>query len=51
MNRGIISKIFDWTKHPTFDTESDPKAYLAFVAVALIVAFLWSRVIKQLVDN
>lgn len=48
---GIITKIQAWIQHPTYDTKSDPKAWLYFLALVLIISFLWSRVIKQLVEN
>lgn len=48
---GLSGKILSWFKHPTYDTDSDPKDWLAFLALILIVSFLWSRVIKQLVEN
>ena len=48
---GIITKIFNWGKHPSFDTTTDPSDWLAGLVLILIVAFLWSRVVKQLVEN
>jgi len=48
---GIITKINNWIQHPTYDTKTDPKDWLAGLALIVIVAFLWSRVIKQLVEN
>ena len=47
----IFGKIFTWIQHPTFDTATDPKDWLAGLVLIVIVAFLWSRVVKQLVEN
>lgn len=48
---GIITKIMNWTQHPTFDTDNSPKDYAAGLALIVIAAFLWSRVVKQLVES
>lgn len=48
---GILTKIQNWIAHPTFHTESDPKDWIAGLVLIMIVAFLWSRVVKQLVEN
>jgi hypothetical protein len=48
---GIITKIQAWIMHPSVDTESDPKDWLAGLALVIIAAFLWSRVVKQLVES
>lgn len=48
---GIISKSLAWIQHPTYDTDSDPKDWLAFLGLIIIISFLWSRVVKQLVEN
>jgi hypothetical protein len=48
---GIITKIQNWFTHPTYDTQSDPKDWLAGLALIVIAAFLWSRVVKQLVES
>lgn len=47
----VIGGILNWVQHPTFETDNDPKNYAAFLALVVIVAFLWSRVVKQLVEN
>lgn len=47
----IVGKISTWIQHPTFDTETDPKDWLAGLALIIIAAFLWSRVVKQIVEN
>ena len=47
----IFGKIFTWIQHPTFDTATDPKDWLLGLVLIVIVAFLWSRVVKQLVEN
>lgn len=50
MGNGIISKIFGWITHPTFDTETTPTDWIAGLALILIASFLWSRVVKQVVE-
>lgn len=50
MGNGIISKIFGWITHPTIDTETEPVDWLAGLVVVLILSFLWSRVVKQIVE-
>lgn len=50
MQKGYITKIFDWIKHPTFDTAATPKDWIYGLIVVLILAFLWSRVVKQVVE-
>ena len=50
MNRGIISKIFDWMVHPTFDTDQSPSMWIGGLVIVLVLAFLWTRVVKQVVD-
>jgi hypothetical protein len=51
MNNGIISKTFNWIAHPSFDTQNDTSDYLLGLVLIVVVAFLWSRVVKQLVEN
>jgi hypothetical protein len=48
---GIFPKIFAWIQHPTFDTDTDPKDWALGLVLIVVIAFLWSRVIKQLVEN
>ena len=48
--KGVITKTFDWIMHPTFDTQTSPKEWIAGLALILIVAFLWSRVVKQVIE-
>jgi hypothetical protein len=50
MGNGIITKIFGWITHPTIDTETEPIDWLAGLVVVLILSFLWSRVVKQIVE-
>lgn len=47
---GIVTKSLNWITHPTFDTDTDPVDWLAGLALILIAAFLWSRVIKEIVN-
>ncbi len=44
---GLISKIFGWVTHPALSDEA-PEDWAAFLVLALIVAFLWSTVIKEI---
>lgn len=45
MNRGIISKIFDWGTHPNYDNTTAFQWFAGLVFI-LILAFLWSTVIN-----
>ena len=47
---GIVTKLFSWIQSPSLDTETDPKDWLAGLVIVLLIAFLWSRVVKQIVD-
>lgn len=47
----IFGKIFTWIQHPSFDTDTDPKDWLLGLLLIVVAAFLWSRVVKQLVEN
>jgi hypothetical protein len=47
----IFGKIFNWIQHPSFDTSTTPTDWAAGLVLILIACFLWSRVIKQLVEN
>jgi len=47
---GIIAKSLAWITHPTFDTDTDPMDWIYGLVLILIVAFLWSRVVKQVVE-
>lgn len=47
----IVGKISSWIQHPTFDTTTDPINWVAGLVLIVIVAFLWSRVVKQIVEN
>jgi hypothetical protein len=49
MNRGIISKMFDWLTHPTF-ADSNPTDWLYGIALILILSFLWTRVVKLSIE-
>jgi hypothetical protein len=50
METHIFSKFLDWILHP-YSSENESgtvKDWIAGLALILIVAFLWSTVIKQL---
>ena len=47
---GFVTKIFAWIQHPSIDTESDPKDWVYGLLAVLILAFLWSRVVKHIVE-
>lgn len=51
MNKGFLSSTMDWISHPTFDTTTDPYDWTIGLILIVIVAFLWSRVVKQLLNN
>jgi hypothetical protein len=48
---GIITKIFGWISHPSIDTETDPIDWVSGLVLVIIAAFLWSRVVKQVVEG
>lgn len=48
---GIVTKIMNWFQHPSVDTESDPQDWLLGLVLIFIASFLWSRVVKQLIEN
>lgn len=47
--RGIISKIFDWGTHPSYDSSTTTQ-WAAGLIVILIVSFLWSTVVNSFGD-
>lgn len=47
--RGIISKIFDWMKHPA-NSNTSILDWSAGLVLILMVSFLWATVVKQTVD-
>jgi len=49
MQRGIISKIFDWLQSPV-QGDSTPQDWMAGLVLVLIVSFLWSTVVRQTLD-
>lgn len=44
---GLVSKIFGWAFHPLND-DSDVNEWLAGLVLLLIIAFLWSTVIRMI---
>jgi hypothetical protein len=49
-NEGLITKIFSWFTHASYD-KSTTKEWLYGLALILIVAFLWSTVVRQTVET
>lgn len=47
---GIISKSLSWVFHPTF-ADNDPLDWFGFLIVAILAGLLWSKVLRQLVEN
>ena len=45
-----FGKIFDWITHPSYDSKTTPKMWLLGLVLVLLVSFLWSHVVKQVVD-
>jgi hypothetical protein len=50
MNEGLITKIFSWVSHPLYD-DSTLKDWLMGLALILVVAFLWSTVVRQTIES
>lgn len=44
--RGIISKIFDWGSHPSYD-DSTAMQWGAGIIIIVILAYLWSTVVNR----
>ncbi len=49
MGNGLISKIMSWFTHP-FNDQSTPQEWLAGIVLILILAFLWSTVVKMVAE-
>lgn len=47
---GIISKSLTWIFHPSF-SDADPVDWFGFLIVFILVGLLWSKVLRQLIDN
>ncbi len=45
--KGLISTTLEWFTHPTY-ADANPTDWLAFLALVLIVSFLWSTVVSEL---
>lgn len=50
MNRGIISKMFDWIWHPTYSEDQSPTDWFMGLVVILCFSFAWTRVLKKIVE-
>lgn len=46
---GLISKIFSWITHASYD-DSTVQEWLYGLALILIVSFLWATVVHQVVE-
>ncbi len=46
MQRGLISKIYDWLGHANH-SQATIQEWIAGLVLVLIVSFLWSTVVKQ----
>lgn len=44
---GLISTTLDWITHPSYDEGTDLTDWFGFVMLALIAAYLWSKVIRN----
>ena len=49
MQRGILSKIFDYFTHAVY-SEGTPLTWFAFFILALMASLLWSTVVREIVD-
>jgi len=47
MKNGLISQTLNWLTHPS-ESEGNVKDWAAGLAVIVMVAFLWTRVLKQI---
>lgn len=45
--KGLISQTLDWITHPS-QSEGDVSHWAAGLVLILVLAFLWSTVVKQL---
>jgi hypothetical protein len=50
MQTGAIANVLDWLTAPVSD-EATIQFWLAGLVVVILLAFLWSRVVKQLVEG
>ena len=48
---GIITKILAWISHPYNDTDSDPIDWFGFFVLALIAAYIWAKVVRNIVEG
>jgi hypothetical protein len=48
---GIISKSLAWISHPYNDADSDPVDWFAFFVLTLIVAYIWAKVVRNIVEG
>ena len=47
--RGVISKIFDWLRHPG-NSNGTILEWTAGLILVLIISFLWATVVKQTIE-
>lgn len=48
--QGIISKSLSWVFHPSF-ADADPIDWFGFLIIFILAGMLWSKVLRQLVEN
>lgn len=44
--KGLISQTLDWITHPAY-SEGSLQQWAAFLALILVVSFLWTTVVKE----
>jgi hypothetical protein len=47
MNQGLLTSIFSWFQHP-LSSEGTIGDWLAGLVLVLILAFLWTQVVRQI---
>jgi hypothetical protein len=50
MEQGLVSKIFSWGSSASY-SDTTTQQWLAGLALVLILAFLWSTVVRQTVTD
>lgn len=48
MNQGLIGKIFSWGSSPSY-SDTTVSVWLSGLALVLVLAFLWSTVVRDVV--
>lgn len=47
---GLISNTLQWLAHPWNDDDDDPLDWFAFFVLVLIASYLWSKVLRQIIE-